>query len=77
MTTGGCHGMRGGGLVARYNKTNAQILAQSFQRFDDHHVSAICNCVDVFHTFGMKAPHHKFSTGNLPHKFLSLSKNVD
>jgi len=46
-------------------------FAETLQRFEDHHVSAICNSVDIFHTFGMKATHQKFPTGNLCHKFLS------
>jgi hypothetical protein len=64
--------MRGSCFVARHNQTNTQFLAETLQRFDHHHVGAVCNRMDIFNTFGMQATHQQLSTGNLSHKTLLI-----
>ena len=44
-------------LVARHNETNAQIISKALQGLDDHHIGTVCNGVNMFHAFGVKATH--------------------
>ena len=60
--------MGGSRLVARHDQPNVQILTETLERFDNHHVSAVRNRMDELYTFGMKASDQKLTPGNFSHK---------
>jgi hypothetical protein len=60
--------MGGSRLVTRYDQSNIKILTESLERFDNHHVCAVCYRMYKLYTFCMKASDQKLTSGYFSHK---------